>query len=143
MQAIHGGHATHDTIAAHQLAALLRGGMRPQADVDPAARRAPRDLWRRRTPLMRHRAELLPHVPQTHSPDHLPEIGTNLADNAHREGGAERVADPAVPQNLAVDLALIPDDDNLLQDLELSILRGSLPLDNWGPSKELSLDPGG
>jgi hypothetical protein len=30
-QAMHGGQATHDTIAAHKLAALLRGGMWPQA----------------------------------------------------------------------------------------------------------------
>jgi hypothetical protein len=31
MTAIHGGKAKNDTIEAHKLAGLLRGGMRPQA----------------------------------------------------------------------------------------------------------------
>jgi hypothetical protein len=42
-----------------KIAALLRGGMLPQAYVYPAAMRATRDLLRRRTHLMRKRAELL------------------------------------------------------------------------------------
>jgi len=33
MKAIHGGKAKHDTIDAQKIAALLRGGMLPQADV--------------------------------------------------------------------------------------------------------------
>jgi len=37
---------------------VLRGGMLPQASVSPAAMRATRDLLRRRTHLMRTRAEL-------------------------------------------------------------------------------------
>jgi transposase len=58
MKAIHGGNAKHDTIDAHKMAVLLRGGMLPQASVYPAAMRATRDLLRRRTHLMRQRAEL-------------------------------------------------------------------------------------
>src|SRR2546422_5863547 len=37
MQAIHGGKAKNDTIDAQNIAVLLRGGMRPQAEVSPAA----------------------------------------------------------------------------------------------------------
>ena len=48
MNAIHGGKAKHDQIDAHKIAVLLRGGMRPQAYVYPAAMRATRDLLRRR-----------------------------------------------------------------------------------------------
>jgi len=48
MKAIHGGKATQDTIDAPHMAVLLRGGMIPQASVYPAARRATRDLRRRR-----------------------------------------------------------------------------------------------
>jgi hypothetical protein len=33
MTAIHGGKAKHDTIDSHKIAALLRGGMLPPADV--------------------------------------------------------------------------------------------------------------
>src|SRR5437773_5396389 len=76
MKAIHGGKAKNDKIDAQKIAVLLRGGMLPQAYVYPAAMRATRDLLRRRRPRMRKRAELLTHVQQTNSEDHLPEIGT-------------------------------------------------------------------
>jgi transposase len=58
MKAIHGGKAKNDKIDSHKLAALRRGGMRPKAYVYPAQRRATRALVRRRTHLMRTRAEL-------------------------------------------------------------------------------------
>ena len=64
MKAIHGGKAKHDTIDSQKIAALLRGGMLPQAYVYPAEMRATRDLLRRRTHLMRQRSELLAHVQQ-------------------------------------------------------------------------------
>ena len=67
MKAMHGGKAKHDTINAHQLAVLRRGGMRPQADVSPTDMRATRDLLRRRMPLRHTRAELLAHIHNTHS----------------------------------------------------------------------------
>jgi transposase len=121
LKAIHGGKATHDTIDSPKIAALRRGGMLPQADVYPADRRATRDLLRRRTHLRRQRSALLAHVPHTNSPDNLPEIGTNIADKANREGVAARFPDQAVQKNIEVDLALLTYDDKLLSDLELSI----------------------
>jgi transposase len=123
MKAIHGGKAKNDKIDSHKIAALLRGGMLPQAYVYPAEMRATRDLLRRRTHLMRKRAELLAHVQNTNSQYNLPEIGKKIAYKANREGVAERFADPAVQKNIEVDLALITYYDNLLQDLELSILK--------------------
>ena len=48
MKAIHGGKAKNDTIDAHAMAVLLRGGMLPQASGSPAEMRATRDLRRRR-----------------------------------------------------------------------------------------------
>jgi hypothetical protein len=65
MKAIHGGKAKNDTIDAHKIGQLLRGGMLPQAYVYPAQMRATCDLLRRRTQLMRQRAELLAHVHKT------------------------------------------------------------------------------
>jgi transposase len=123
MKAIHGGKAKNDKIDSHKIAALLRGGMLPQAYVYPAEMRATRDLLRRRTHLMRKRAELLAHVQNTNSQYNLPEIGKKIAYKANREGVAERFADPAVQKNIEVDLALITYYDKLLQDLELSILK--------------------
>jgi transposase len=123
MKAIHGGKAKNDKIDSHKIAALLRGGMLPQAYVYPAQMRATRDLLRRRTHLMRKRSELLSHVQNTNSQYNLPEIGKKIAYKANREGVAERFSDPAVQKTLEVDLALITHDDALLKDLELSILN--------------------
>ena len=44
MQASHGGPANNDQIEAQTMAVLRRGGRRPQADVEPAERRATRNL---------------------------------------------------------------------------------------------------
>jgi hypothetical protein len=79
MHAMHGGTAKHDTIDAHTMAVLRRGGMLPQADVSPAEMRATRDLWRRRMSLMRQRAALLTQVQQTNSQYNRPQIGKQLA----------------------------------------------------------------
>jgi hypothetical protein len=129
LKAIHGGKAQHDTIDAHKIAALRRGGLRPHADVYPAAMRATRDLLRRRIHLMRQRAERLAHVQHTHSQDHLPEIGKQLASKANRDGVAQRFADAAVRKSLAVDWALITYDDQLRTDLELTIVNSAKPHD--------------
>jgi transposase len=123
MKAIHGGKAKNDTIDAHKIAVLLRGGLRPQAYVYPAALRATRDLLRRRLHLMRKRAELLAHIQNTNSQYNLPEIGKQLAYTANRNGVAERFLDPAVQKSIEVDLALIAPYDCVLRDLERSILK--------------------
>jgi transposase len=123
MKAIHGGKAKHDKIDSQKIAALLRGGMLPQAYVYPAQMRATRDLLRRRTHLMRKRAELLAHVQNTNHQYNLPEIGKKIAYKANREGVAERFEEEAVQKTIEVDLALITYYDDLLKDLELYILK--------------------
>ena len=94
MKAIHGGKAKNDKIDSHKIAALLRGGMLPQASVYPAQRRATRDLLRRRMHLARKRAELLAHVQNTNSQYNLSAIGKKIAYKANREGVAERLLTP-------------------------------------------------
>jgi transposase len=125
MQAIHGGKAKNDTIDAQNSAVLRRGGMLPQASVDPAEMRATRDLRRRRTHLARTRGELLAHVQHTNSQDHLPALGKNIAYQANRDGVAARFTAPAVHKRLDVDLARIGCDDELRRDLELAIVRAA------------------
>ena len=119
MQAIHGGKATHDTSDSQNIAVLLRGGMLPQASGSPAAMRAPRDLLRRRRPLMRTRAALLAHLQHTQSQDPLPEIGQQLASKGQRHGGAARVLAPAVQKSIEVALALMAHDDRLRNEVAL------------------------
>jgi transposase len=123
MKAIHGGKAKNDKIDAQKIAALLRGGMLPQAYVYPAAMRATRDLLRRRMHLAHKRAELLAHVQNTNSQYNLPAIGKKIAYKANRDGVAERFADPAVQKSIEVDLALITYDDELLRDVELTLVN--------------------
>ena len=123
MKAMHGGKAKNDTIEAHKLAVLLRGGRLPQADVYPAERRATRDLLRRRMPLRRKRAELLTHVQHTNAPYNLPESSKNIADKANRTGMAARFPEPAVQKSIAIDLGLIDYYDGLLPELELDLVQ--------------------
>lgn len=125
MKAIHGGKAKNDKIDAQKIALLLRGGMLPQAYVYPAEMRATRDLLRRRMYLTRKRAELLTHIQNTNSQYNLPEIGKKLAYKANRTGVAERFPDPAVQKSMEVDLALIGYYDQLLSDIELTIVKAA------------------
>lgn len=123
MKAIPGGTANNDQIDAQKIAVLRRGGMLPQAYGSPAARRATRDLLRRRRQLRRTRAELLAHLQNSNSPYHLPAMGKKMADKATRVGVAERCPEPAVQKSLAVDRALIGHDDARLRDGALAIGR--------------------
>ncbi len=85
--------------------------------------RATRDLLRRRVHLTRKRAELLGHIQNTNSQYNLPEIGKKIAYKANRDGVAERFPDPAVQKSIEVDLALIGYYDQLLSDVELTIVQ--------------------
>jgi transposase len=123
MKAIHGGKAKNDKIDAQKIAVLLRGGMLPQAYVYPAEMRATRDLLRRRMHLARKRGELLAHVQNTNSQYNLPALGKKIAYKTNRDGVAERFADPAVQKSIEVDLALITYYDELLRDVELTIVN--------------------
>jgi hypothetical protein len=122
-KAMHGGTAKNEKIDAQNIAVLLRGGLRPQASVSPAAMRATRDVLRRRMPLARTRGERLAHGHHTNRPYTRPAMGTKIASKANRDGGAERLADPAVQTSLAVDRALITSDDALRRALALTIVQ--------------------
>jgi transposase len=123
MKAIHGGKAKNDKIDALKIATLLRGGMMPQAYAYPAEMRSTRDLLRRRMHLMRQRAELLGHVQLTNQQYNMPEIGRKIAYRSNRDGVAERFADPVVASNVEFDLKRITFYDDLLNQIELEIVR--------------------
>ena len=79
MKAIHGGKAKNDQIDADKIARLLRGGIFPLAYVYPKGMRETRDLLRRRTFLVRQRAEL--HHP--HADPQQPVQPAALRQEAH------------------------------------------------------------
>jgi transposase len=123
MKAIHGGKAKNDKIDSHKIASLLRGGLLPQAYVYPAAMRSTRDLLRRRLHLVRKRGQLLAHIQNTRAQYQLPEFGRRLAYPANRAGISEHFPDPSVRKSIDVDLALLDRYDDLITDLELTIVR--------------------
>lgn len=125
MKAIHGGKAKNDRIDSRKIAALLRGGMIPQAYVYPAPMRATRDLMRRRTHLVRKRAELISHIQNTNSQYNLPEFGKKIAYKIHRQNVLERFEDPDVRMSISADLELIDSLDLLIGNLERYILRNA------------------
>jgi transposase len=125
MKAIHGGKAKNDKLDAHKITVLLRGGMFPQASVYPAARRATRDLLRRRCHLVRQRADLFAHIQNTNSQYNLPEIEKRLAYQANRAGVEEHFPEPSVRKTIEVDVALIDHYDRLLGEGELYITRSA------------------
>jgi Transposase IS116/IS110/IS902 family len=73
--------------------------------------------------LTRKRAELLPHVQQSNWQYNLPELGPKIASKANRNGVAARFPNPAVHKSVAVDLALIDCDDQVLRDGALTIVQ--------------------
>ena len=68
MKAIHGGQAKNHKLDSCKIASLLRGGLLPQAYVDPAPMRSTRDLLRRRLHLVRKRGQLLAPIQNTRAP---------------------------------------------------------------------------
>jgi transposase len=123
MKAIHGAKVKNDKVDSQKIAALLRGGTFPMAYVYPAEMRPTRDLLRRRTYLVRQRADLLAHIQNTNSQYNLPEFGKKIARKMHREGLAEAFAHPDVQRSIAVDIELIDHLDHIIETLQSDILR--------------------
>jgi transposase len=84
MKAIHGGKAKNDRIDAGKIARLLRGGTFPLAYAYPKGMRETRDLMRRRTYLVRKRAELLTHLQILNAQYNLAPFPKRLAFAANR-----------------------------------------------------------
>ena len=88
---------------------------------------APRGTCSGAACLARTRAERLPHVQHTNRQSTLPALGKQSAYKANRDGVAERFADPAVQQSIAVALTLMGDSAPLLRDGELAIVKAAKP----------------
>jgi len=127
MKAIHGGKAKTDKIDAKKIAVLLRGGMLPQAYVYPKGMRETRDLLRRRTFVVRRRAEALAHLVNTNSQYNLPPLTKKLAYAANRVelDLPARFSDPSVRTNVEVDLALIDGYDEQIHRLESYLVKAA------------------
>jgi transposase len=125
MKAIHGGKVKNDKVDSMKIANLLRGGVLPQAYVYPPRMRGTRDLLRRRTHLVRKRAEALSHVQNTNSQYNLPPLPGRIAQRANRAGVPERFSEPAVRWSVEADLELVGHYDTLIRRLELYLARSA------------------
>ena len=123
MRAIHGAKVKNDKVDSQKIAALLRGGTFPLAYVYPPEMRSTRDLLRRRTYLVRRRADLLAHIQNTNSQYNLPEFGKKIARKMHRQGLSEAFHDTQVQRSIAIDVELIDHLDRILEALQADILR--------------------
>lgn len=123
MKAIHGGKAKNDRLDSHKIAILLRGGMIPQSYVYPPKMRSTRDLLRRRTHLVRKRAELLSHIKNTRSQYNLDDSIGNISRPKHREGVVEKFDDPSVQNMIAVDLQVIEAYDPIIASMEWNLVK--------------------
>jgi transposase len=125
MKAIHGGKAKNDALDAETIARLLRGGNLPQAYVYPKGMRETRDLLRRRTFLVRRRAELLAHLVNTNSQYNQPPLTQELCYAANRAALdlPRRFPDPSVQKSVTADLALIDAFDGQIRDREAYLTR--------------------
>jgi len=99
--------------------------MLPQAYVYPKGMRETRDLLRRRTFLVRRRAEALVHLVNTNSQYNRPPFSKKLAYARNRADLdiPQRFTDPSVRKNVEVDLALIDAYDKQIGALELYLTR--------------------
>jgi len=123
LRAVHGGKTKNDRLDSEKLALLLRGGNFPVAYVYPREHRATRDLVRRRTYLVRRRAELMTHVRNTTCQYNLPiQIG-HLQYAGNRAGLPERFGHPSAQQTIAIDCALIESLTTQIGDLEKHLTR--------------------
>ncbi len=127
MKAIHGGKTKNDKIDAGKIATLLRGGMFPQAYVYPRALRETRDLLRRRTFLVRQRAQFLTHIQNTNSQYNLPPLTKRLSYASNRTDPelVERFPFESVQRSIRTDLRMIDALDAEIRELELHLTRNA------------------
>lgn len=123
MKAIHGGKAKNDRIDSHKIATILRGGMLPQAYVYPRRMRSTRDLLRRRTHLVRKKAELQAHVTNTLSQYNLPPLGASLKYKMTRDTTKGLFKDKSVQKAIDLDVELIGEYKRKLEAVEAFVER--------------------
>jgi transposase len=141
LKAIHGGKVKNDKLDCEKLALLLRGGNFTTAYAYPKRLRATRDLLRRRTHLVRRRAQTLTHIQILNHQQNLPPFEKKLTYASNRGGVAQRFDDPSVRASVDLDLDLLGNYDTLIRKLEL-YLEQSAKVDDAQAFYRLQTIPG-
>jgi transposase len=123
LKAIHGGKKKNDKIDSEKLAMLLRGGNFPVSYVYPKEMRSTRDLMRRRTFLMRRRAETVAHIKLLHLQHNQPTSDKSVRYKANREGVGEDLSDPSDRMSVRTDLELVDQYNRVIAQLEQYLVQ--------------------
>ena len=118
MKAIHGGKTKSEKIAN-----MLRGGMFPIAYAYPKAKRAVRDLLRRRLFFVRQRAELSVHLQNTNHQYNInePLTSSRMRSETYRNTIPEKLNDPATLKMVNADLFMFQAYHDIITKLEFQI----------------------
>lgn len=119
LKAIHGGKVKNDKVDSEKLALLLRGGNFTTAFAYPKELRATRDLLRRRTQLVRRRAETLTHIQIVNHQVNLPPFEKKLTYKSNRADVPKRFENPSIRTSIELDLDLLSHYDDQIRKLEL------------------------
>lgn len=122
MKAIHGGKTKSDAIDSEKIARLMRGGNFPIAHAYPKEHRSTRDLLRRRTFLVRRRAEALTHIQMVHHQHNQPKP-TNIKYKSNRVGIGDLLPDAHSQLLVDVDLRMIEAYDSQIARLESELIK--------------------
>jgi transposase len=125
MKAISGGKTKNDRIDSEKIAALLRGGLIPQAYVYPARMRATRDLLRRRQYLVRRKSDFLSHIQNTNHQYNMPLISKKITYGANRKDLAEHFEIPLVQISVQTDVEIVNVLAKQITYLESIVLKGA------------------
>jgi transposase len=127
MKAISGNKKKNDPLDAKTIANLMRTNYFPMAYPYPREMRATRDLFRRRTRLVRIRAEAYTHTQLVMHQQAITDIKSSQVKNRHtRRQLLELFSDPDVRMNVETNLDIADAFDPLIARLEERIKRQAL-----------------
>lgn len=141
MKAIHGGKTKNDKKDSLMIASLLRGGNFPEAYVYPKAKRASRDLTRRRGYFVRQRAELQTHIRNTAGQYNLATPRGQLRYACNQQGLAEQFPNAAARLTIEADIAMVNSLTMQIDEIERRLLE-SARIDDAGTFYRLKSAPG-
>ncbi len=141
LKAIHGGKVKNDKLDSEKLALLLRGGNFATAYVYPKELRATRDLLRRRTHLVRLKAQTLTHLQIVNHQHNFEPFEKKINYKTNRIGIDELFDDPSVKASVGLDVRLADFLQDEIRKLELHIEQ-SAKVDNPQSLFRLQTIPG-
>ena len=123
MKAIHGGKTKSDKIDSEKIANMLRGGMFPIAYAYPKAKRATRDLLRRRLFFVRQMSELSVHLQNTNHQYNInnPLVSSKMRTSTYRSTIPSKFKNPATIKMVDADLFLFESYQETISNLENQI----------------------